>query len=54
MDEDQFHPKHGYGKLQLSVARKAIAGYHKATGDLGGTLDLMLTDVEAGTDFALL
>ena len=49
----QFFPKRGFGKLKLSEARRAIRDYRKATGDLAGTIDLMLTFVENGTEFTL-
>lgn len=48
----QFYPKRGFGKLQLAEARKAIRDYRKATGNLAGTAELMLTYVEFGTAFA--
>jgi hypothetical protein len=49
---EQFFPRHGFGKLKLGEARKAIRDYRKATGNLAGTLELMLTYVENGTRFA--
>ena len=48
---EQFFPVRGFGKLKLSEARKAIRDYRKATGNLDGTIDLMLTYVENGTEF---
>ncbi len=39
------------GRLKLAEARKAIRTYRKATGNLLGTIDLMLTFVETGTEF---
>jgi hypothetical protein len=48
---EQFYPSRGYGKLKLTEARKAIRDYRKATGDVRGTVDLMLTYVEYGTRF---
>lgn len=48
---EQFFPRHGFGKLKLGEARKAIRDYRKATGNLAGTLELMLTYVENGTRF---
>ncbi|PWU08074.1 MAG: hypothetical protein C5B50_30375 [Verrucomicrobia bacterium] len=48
---EQFYPARGFGKLKLAEARKAIRDYRKATGNLTGTIDLMLTYVENGTDF---
>src|SRR5882757_3081954 len=48
---EQFFPARGFGKLKLGEARKAIRDYPKATGNLTGTIDLMLTYVENGTEF---
>jgi hypothetical protein len=48
---EQFFPQRGEGKLKLAEARKAIRDYRKATGNIMGTIDLMLTFVENGTDF---
>ena len=48
---EQFFPSRGFGKLKLAEARKAIRDYRKATGNLEGTIDLMLTYVEKGTEF---
>lgn len=48
---DQFFPKRGFGKLNLKDARSAIREYRKATSDLAGTLELMMTYVEQGTEF---
>ena len=48
---EQFFPSRGDGKLKLAEARKAIRDYRKATGNLTGTIDLMLTYVENGTEF---
>ncbi len=48
---EQFFPSRGFGKLKLTEARKAIRDYRKATGNLTGTIDLMLTYVENGTEF---
>jgi len=48
---EQFFPKRGVEKLKLGEARKAIRDYRKATGNLAGTLELMLTYVETGTDY---
>jgi len=47
----QFYPKRGDAKLKLAEARKAIREYHKATGNVAGTIELMLTFVEHGTAF---
>ncbi len=48
---EQFYPPRGFGKLKLAEARKAVRDYRRATGDLTGTIDLMLTYVETGTQF---
>lgn len=48
---EQFFPARGYGKLKLGEARKAIRDYRKATGNIAGTMDLLLTYVESGTEF---
>lgn len=49
---EQFFPKRGEGKLKLGEARKAIRDYRKATGNLPGTAELLMTYVENGTRFA--
>ena len=46
---EQFFPSRGFGKLKLAEARKAILDYRRATDNLAGTIDLMLTYVENGT-----
>ncbi len=48
---EQFFPSRGFGKLKLAEARKTIRDYRKATGNLTGTIDLMLTYVENGSQF---
>jgi hypothetical protein len=48
---EQFYPSRGFGKLKLAEARKAIRDYRRATDDVTGTIDLMLTYVETGTQF---
>lgn len=50
---EQFYPKRGFGKLKLGEARKAIRDYKKATGNLQGTAELLLTYLENGNDFTL-
>jgi hypothetical protein len=50
---DQFFPQRGFGKLKLAEARKAIRDYRKAAGNAAGTVELMLTFVENGTEFTL-
>ncbi|CAN5353633.1 hypothetical protein BH10PSE16_BH10PSE16_40960 [soil metagenome] len=48
---EQFFPARGFGKLKLAEARKAIRDYRKATGQLAGTVELMMTYVENGARF---
>ena len=48
---NQFFPARGDGKLKLGEARKAIRDYRKATGNLHGTAELLMTYVENGTKF---
>lgn len=43
--------KSGIGPLKLGEARKAIRDYRKATGNLAGTAELLMTYVENGTEF---
>lgn len=50
---EQFFPKRGFAKLKLAEARKAIRDYKKATGNLEGAIDLLLTYLENGNDFTL-
>jgi len=48
---EQFFPARGDGKLKLGEARKSIRDYRKATGNLPGTVELLMTYVENGTEF---
>ena len=48
---NQFFPARGDGKLDLREARRSIREYQKTTSDLAGTIDLLLSYVEAGTRF---
>jgi len=48
---EPFFPARGFGKLKLGEARKAIRDYRKATGNLTGTVELLMTYVESGTRF---
>lgn len=48
---EQFFPARGFGKLKLGEARKAIRDYRKATGNLNGTAELLMTYVENGVQF---
>jgi hypothetical protein len=47
----QFFPKRGFGKLKLAEARKAIREYRKATANIPGTAELLMTYVESGLKF---
>jgi hypothetical protein len=48
---EQFFPARGDGKLKLGEARKAIRDYRKATNNIPGTTELLMTYVENGTEF---
>jgi hypothetical protein len=48
---DQFFPERGFGKLKLGEARKAIRDYRRATGDVAGVAELLMTYVESGAQF---
>ena len=48
---EQFYPARGEAKLNLGEARKTIRDYRKATGNLAGTAELLMTFVEQGTEF---
>ena len=47
----QFFPPRGIGKLKLAEARKAIRDYGKATKNIPGTAELLMTYVENGAEF---
>lgn len=49
----QFKMVRGDVQLDLAEARRAIREYRKATQNLPGTIELMLTFVEYGTEFTL-
>src|SRR4030095_2584945 len=44
----EFFPTRGFGSARLSIARKAINDYKKASRNLLGLVDLMLFYVEMG------
>ena len=48
---EQFYPSRGEAKLKLGEARKAIRDYRKATGNIPGTAELLMTYVEKGAEF---
>lgn len=49
--ENEFFPEHGFGKLQLSVAKKAISDFKKVSKNNRLTIDLMIFYIEMGVDF---
>ena len=49
--KEEFQPENAR-KMRISVAERAINDYSNASGDFVGTLDLMLTYVEEGVQFA--
>ena len=49
--QHEFYPTRGFGKLRLSVARKAVADYKKIAVSAEGVADLMLFYVEMGVRF---
>jgi hypothetical protein len=48
---EPFFPARGEPKLKLGEARKAICDYRKATGNIPGTAELLMTYVESGARF---
>ena len=48
---DQFFTARGDGKLKLGEARKAIRDYRKATGNIPGMAEMLMTYVENGARF---
>jgi len=48
---EPFYPARGEAKMKLGEARKAIREYHKATGNIPGTIELLLVFCETGTEF---
>jgi hypothetical protein len=49
--KEEFLPENA-GKMRISIAERAISDYSNAFGDIVGTVDLMLTYVEEGIQFA--
>ena len=47
----EFFPAHGFGKLRLAQAKKAITEFNKLSNDKVKSIDLMLYYVELGVDF---
>ena len=50
--KEEFLTEKKLAKIHYSVAERAISDYSNASGDFVGTLDLMLTYVEEGVQFA--
>ena len=48
---NQFFPAQGEGKLRLGEAKQAIREYRKATANVSGTVELLMTYVENGARF---
>jgi hypothetical protein len=48
---DQFFPARGEAKLKLGEARKAIRDYGKASKNIEGVAELLMTYVESGAEF---
>jgi 7-cyano-7-deazaguanine synthase in queuosine biosynthesis len=49
--ENEFFPARGFGKAQLSVARKAVLDYKKVSNSPASVADIMLFYVEQGVNF---
>jgi hypothetical protein len=49
--ENEFFPARGFGKAQLSVARKAVSDYKKVSKNPESIADIMLFYVEQGVKF---
>jgi len=49
--ENEFFPANGFGKLQLSVAKKAISDFKKISKNNRLTIDLMIFYIEMCVDF---
>ena len=47
----EFYPDRGFGRIRLSVARRAVADYRKLAASPEGVADLMLFYVETGVRF---
>jgi len=47
----EFFPARGFGRTQLSVARKAVSDYKKISASKFGVADMMLYYVEMGVQF---
>ena len=48
---NEFFPDKGFGSLRSDVTRKAVMDYSEGSGDLAGTMELMLFFVENVVEF---
>ena len=48
---NEFFPERGFGKMRLSVAKKAITEFKNVSNDEHKTIDLMIYYVEVGVEF---
>jgi hypothetical protein len=48
---NEFFPENGFGGLRSDIVRKAIMDYSEGSGDLAGTMELMLFFVENVVEF---
>jgi hypothetical protein len=51
--KNEFFPDRGFGKMRLSMARKAISDFRKLSSNNHLIADLMIYYVEMGVDFTL-
>jgi len=51
--KNEFFPDRGFGKMRLSIARKAISDFRKLSNNNHLIADLMIYYVEMGVDFTL-
>ncbi|MBA4319996.1 MAG: hypothetical protein C0412_16470 [Flavobacterium sp.] len=49
--KNEFFPERGFGKLRLSVAKKAVSDFKKLSNNIYFIVDLMIYYVEMGVDF---
>jgi hypothetical protein len=47
----QFFPARGEGQLKMGETHRAVSDYRKATGNLAGTAELLMTYIENATRF---
>ena len=49
--KDEFFPNRGFGKIRLSIAKKAISNYKKVSDSKVGVAEIMLYYVQMGSEF---